>query len=470
MGGFFLLKGKKLYSEIFFNHQMGMAYISFLVQKIAHPQTIYKLVLYHRLLVFAFSLLWGVFFVLRFKWIGLLFILLFESTKYYVFGDRFLAESFIVYPLVYLLALFFYKQEEKAVYQFEYILAGILTWFVMFMREPYIPLALLLYAFLIGKKIKKEHLMSLTLFFSLTGVTLLLTPITDFVRSIFFLNKDLVMLQVGRGGTSGIGILKIFIYPILIVFQGKWTFFRIVLLLLDGVFLLSLTSRFWQKKNRLNTLFLLGILGLASVRFETPGLEYYEAFHTMVWYSMFIFLTLLLLFSEQAKKIKRLALLLYIIVIVVTFFPRYSFFWDKINKDELFTVGYGHYFVTGEVIKTLATPSSTLFLDGYDDLIYWQANSKFSYKYSMYTGLMPSYKPYKDARDDMIKNYPPDFFYSYCLKNKPEITSLPVYREIDYERVLFANKPTCLYVKKSLVPAISQAQKNVIGKFGYSLP
>ena len=53
--GYFLLQGKHLYSQIFFNHQPFMAYISAVIQYVSHPQTLFELVKYHRISVMAFA-------------------------------------------------------------------------------------------------------------------------------------------------------------------------------------------------------------------------------------------------------------------------------------------------------------------------------------------------------------------------------------------------------------------------------
>src|SRR3989304_6758934 len=165
MGGYFLLKGKHIYSEFFFNHAPLMAYISFLVQKISHPTTIYQLILFHRLSLFVFAFAFSVLLLIRFKWIALAFLLVFESVKYSFFGDRFLAESFVVYPAVYLLGLVLFKIKNEKLKPFDYIFSSIFVWFIIFMREPYIPLALFLYLCLvIGKKDIREKITSIGIF------------------------------------------------------------------------------------------------------------------------------------------------------------------------------------------------------------------------------------------------------------------------------------------------------------------
>ena len=56
-----MLRGKTLYSQIFFNHQPLMAYLSFLIQALSQPKTLYHLILFHHLFIILFSLLLDLF-------------------------------------------------------------------------------------------------------------------------------------------------------------------------------------------------------------------------------------------------------------------------------------------------------------------------------------------------------------------------------------------------------------------------
>lgn len=148
--GYFLLQGKILYKDIFFNHQPLMAYISAVIQAISRPQTLYQLVFYHRLFVVGLSFVSFLYFVFRYRWVGLGTLVLWESTKYYLFGNRFLAEGLIVYPLLFLFFLLVLQITKKRVFLWEYAVSGIAFWFIVWSREPYIPLACVLYACFLG--------------------------------------------------------------------------------------------------------------------------------------------------------------------------------------------------------------------------------------------------------------------------------------------------------------------------------
>lgn len=68
----------------------------------------------------------------------------------------------------------------------------------------------------------------------------------------------------------------------------------------------------------------------------------------------------------------------------------------------------------GTIMRDLSDKKSTLFLDDYDDLVYFEAKLAPAYKYSWYTSFGNRIPRYVDARDEMFLKYPPDFYYGDC--------------------------------------------------------
>src|SRR5258706_10332658 len=232
IAGYFMIKGRALFSQIFFNHQVLMAYISFAIQKVFHPTTLYKLVLYHRLFIIFFSAIFNIFIVIRFKLKALGFVIFYESLKYYLFGNLFLAEAVIVYPFVYLFFLLFEKVEKKVLSPRDIILSGICTWFIIFMREPFIPLAIFFYIFILfEKKIKRITIISFALFIILSLITLLSVSMKDFFYQVILFN----LLHKIPSQTQESSLFQIIFYPFAIFFGGKWNFFRTNIVGLDAI-------------------------------------------------------------------------------------------------------------------------------------------------------------------------------------------------------------------------------------------
>lgn len=450
--GYFIGKGKTLYSEIFFNHQPFMAYLSYVIQSV-RPDSLYQLILYHRIFIILFSFLINILLVARFGWPGLGFALLYETTKYYMFGDRFLAENLVVYPLVYLFGLVFLKFKGKPVFKWELIIAAFFTWFVVFMREPFVPVALTLYSSLLWtKKFSKKHQFSLILFSGLTLATIVLLPIKDYIFNVITVNAA---VEVSAREVYN-NLPRIFAYPLYTLFEGQWNFLKPILVGLSVIFIVSATIYGVKFKKLKQVLFTIFILGLANTRVVQPSTMFYEAFHMTAWYGLFIASTLLIL-QELDRKIRIVGVLALIIIFIYSI-SHGSFFYEKIDGRHEFTTNYGHYFVQGEVIKALSNSSDTLFVDGFDELIHWTADRPSPYKYSLYTSVMPYFPVYTDAREEMFKNNPPDFYYGTCPGDINAQRLMPEEVLADYTQVYFSEKPTCLYVRKTKLSTITQGQ------------
>src|SRR6185503_17265114 len=78
---YFMTQGKTLYSQIFFNHQPLMVFISFLIQEFKHPQSVFEFLLYHRYFIYGFSAVMGMIIAIRFRIAGIMFVILYEITK-----------------------------------------------------------------------------------------------------------------------------------------------------------------------------------------------------------------------------------------------------------------------------------------------------------------------------------------------------------------------------------------------------
>lgn len=474
MAAYFMEKGNTLYSEIFFNHQMLAVYISNFVQSLTNPETIYHLVLYHRVAILLFGFAMDLLILYRFRLAGAGFILFFEISKYYVFGNRFLPEAFIIYPLVYLFGLVFEKLMQKRITTFDYIISSVFSWFVIFMREPYVLLVFILFTIIMfEKKISKIKLMPITILLAFSLLTIASVPMKDYFFNVITVNATTVGKQeIQSSKILGMGLFKVFFYPIYIFIASKWNIFRIFLIGLSAIFIfLSFYFAVYLKKTKLVIFVFLG-LAIANIRYVEPGTIFYEAFHSIQWYGLFIFAIFLML--DYLYKIKnKLTYILgfFLLILFVNFtFSKESYIWEKIDRSVEFVTNYGPYLSNGEVIRLLSKATDTMFVDRWDDMIYWQAKLDSSYKYSWYTGIMPTFDIYDKSRIDMFKKNPPDFYYGFCPGKATYSTTLPDFIRNEYAQLYFSSNPTCLYIKKTKIPEISNEQWEGIMQFGYYLP
>lgn len=467
MAGWFVLKGRVLYEQIFFNHQPLTAYISAAVQLLGKPGSIYQLVLFHRLFVYVFAFGFGLLLLRKFGVKALLFLVVYESTKYYFFGDRFLAEGLIVYPLVYLFGLVLTGLQKRLFTVFDLVLGTLSAWFVVFMREPYVPLALFIYAaFFFLLKTKKHKFVSLGILLLSSCGLFVFFPFSDYYFSVITVNTAFHLQQPFTYQE----FFKAFFYPLAIFFYGRETPLRYYEMVLSGVFLLLFFFILKQKRILKVLIIIFLSLGLANLRPNPPGIQFYEAFHMLSWYALFIFSLCFLLFQLQLHRFgwvfRGLTFLIISSLFIFLVIPS-SYIREKTDSQGLFYEGYNQYYTAGEVVRRLSTPNQTLFLDGWNDLIYWQADRVSSYKYAWYTSIMSGFPRYTLAREELLANNPPDFFYGAC-KEWP-FSKVGTKFLSGYRRFYFSGVPTCLYMRRDVAAAVTKAQSESILDLSYSL-
>lgn len=460
--GYFLTRGKQLYSDIFYNHQPLPAYISAVIQQITKPENIYELLLRSRQFVFIFAFIWEALLIMRFGIIGLAFAVLYELTKFYAFGDRFLAEGLIVYPFVYMTGVLWKPHGKKLLSVADLTIATLSTWFVIFMREPYIPAVLLLYGILLMFHTEKRNRIIFAGILIVVSIfTILALPFQDYFFNVVTVNKQTVLADtLNQSGGGGFSVLSSFIYPVLLLLVQNRNIFHQLLTQISVIFLGSLVFLFRYRKYRFQIISTIIILGLANLRIVPVGTVFYESFHLLPWYAMFLFTTVTLstlIFSLHRRIGIVAGFGLAIVVIQMSFSPQ-MFFRERIDTHAEFITNYGSELQIGNVAKALLRPEQSLFLDGWAELIYWQADRISPYQYAWYTSVMPFIPRYKDARLSMFKNSPPDMYYGTCPKENNQTRMLPETVRPLYVQLQSQGKPTCVWIKKAIIPTITDQQ------------
>lgn len=474
LAAYFMQHGKTLYSEIFFNHQMLPAFMSYAVQTLSRPENIYELLLRHRQTLLLFSLAMNLLLLFRFGLPAVGFMLFYEFSKFYVFGDRFLAEGFIVYACVYLVGIIWSKYQLKKIYAFDYIFAGIFAWFIIFMREPYVPLALFLYlALLWGQPFVLPKKMSLILFFLLSAGTILAMPLQDYYFNVVTVNQQTIFQSESQSSDlAGVGLARVFLYPIIIFLEGEWNLFHKLLAVFSALYIsIAAYLAFIKKRYILIGILFIG-LGLANLRIVTPGRVYYEAFHMIPWYGVFLFTTFLFL-QQLYKTQKSMTYIIYgglIGLFCYFIFSPSSFIQSPPDPHTSLLTNFGRELQAGETVKALSTPGDFLFLDGADDIVYWHANMMSQYYYSWYTSVMPSFPVYAEERIRMFKETPPDFYYGSCPGEKSRDRIMPDDIRPQYVQLYADGGQTCLYIHKTKISEITNEQWEKAKAFRYELP
>ncbi len=471
---YFMLKGRQIYSEIFHNHQMLMPVISYGIQKVLHPQTFFQLIVYHRLFVLVFGFVANILLMIRFKKIGMLFAIFYELSKFYAFGHLFQAESLIVYPLVYLFLLSWQRRTGKVVSSIEMYIAGLCFLFVFLLREPYIPLAALLYisSVVVSKKdIKNIHVrLSLCMTTLMTILVTVFLPLKDYVFSLFYVNKmEVASQELQAHGGMIYALAYSFLYPIISIFSG---YSRVELLIKTIGVLFVILSVLYIKvtKKWTHILLIWSILGFAAIRPVVPGTVYWQAYRMLPWWAL-VFVSMFALFSTLIeRKYHKFVLVSLSLGFVYMFFlivQPTTFIWEKINLSDTFKTSYSEYFRNGEVARILSSQGDTYFVNDYDSLSFWQSGLDSSYKYALYYPVMTHISQYTDERESMFLHTPPTFYEGgdcdLVTNTGLSKSVLPLYTPL-----LSNGKPSCFYMLKDKLRHISIDQWRMASQLGYS--
>ena len=462
---YFLKMGKPLYAQIFFNRQPFMAYASLAVQWVTRPESLYKLVLYHRLAIMVYAFMMGLFLIWRFRIPALLFLVLYEGTKFYVYGYQFIGEAVIVYPLVYAAAVVWQSFQRKKTWSLDWYLVPLSIALVFWTREPYIPVAVgILAAFVYVKRKDVKVYISIFLSALFCITPYLIIPIHEYARQVIEVNA-----RVASSALDLKSLLYAFAYPVVIFFSGKQTFFREIEI---GIMVFVGTALYLQTKaakNHVPNLVMFGILGLAAIRSVAPGVMYFEAFHMLPWYGLACLICVLFVDSIVHHRAKKIVTVGFILFALWAFAAPSAFIWEKVDKQVEFESQYAKYSHYSQAIKLLTTQGQKIFLDMWDDVIYWESMRDSSYPYSLYIPVAAGISPYKEARMSMLRETPPDIYYS-CPQLQSAYNSLPSDIELNYTQLLTQGAPSCLYVRNALIADLSSAKREALSNLGFTTP
>jgi hypothetical protein len=337
-------------------------------------------------------------------------------------------------------------------------------------------LALLFYGrlFFIHKG-KKGIFFSLSLFSLLCLVTLtsIFSSFSEYLYQLIIFNKNVALPAEAKGDSLFFRFLTGIFYPVAILFSTKWNHLRVVLIGLSVVFLFSSTLLALKLRRFTLSIFVILVLGFLAIRSVYPATLFFEAFHMVVWFGVFVMAAILSSFVlYENKKTKRTGRILLIALAGVFLFAisPSSFLWEKVNRDEEFTRNYAHYYVNGEVIRVLSKRGDTLFAYMWDYFIHWQSKLDSSYPFAIYSFSTEGDGRFRVLRDRMFIKNPPSFYYTYCPKDvfaSPYISSESA---VSYRQLWRNGNPTCTYIQKAKIQEISKEQWSKAASLGFYLP
>jgi len=466
--GNYLLKGDKLYTDLFSHHQPLGYVFSAAIQKVTHPNTIPSLIKKHRQAMVVWSLIWyGIIFA-RFRLKAAPFIAIFELTKLSLLGNLFLSESLIAYPLIYLSLAILGEESFKT---WEQVFVGFCFGLSVFLLSPIWPLLLVLGILFILKE-KKTALKSAA--FVLLGalpVALLILPfigVSQYFHDAFYINLH-YYIPLTSDDPMQIAVFKGMLAPIFSLVEGLNSPTGILIKILSAIFIVQLAILV-KKGDWRKALIAFLVLGSANIRYIRSGQEYYTGFHLLPWFAVLITLTgwMNLEFFKNAKKtyLKILFALLLFLPLAYSLFSASKLLFPKRDTNLDLYINYSRQSDAGDAIKIMKAPGDTLFVAPDEWLVFWEAQINHSGKMLNYYAWNAQVPELRDSVSADFKNNPPTFVYCDCNGDYLGLSEpLKNYRQLNKDK-----NPSHVYILSSKMASLGKDQLNKLSFYGYSLP
>lgn len=465
--GKYLREGEKLYSDLFSHHQ-PLAYIfSAGIQEVTDPNSLYLLTKRHREFIILYSIIWSGFFIYKFGFPLLLFTIIYELNKFYIFGNLFLSESLAVYPIIYIVSMVLIKEKDYS--RKEMVFLGFCFSLAALLLAPLWPLLFVLLISVIYKIGKPFPRNLLTFFWGslpLIILSIYFSSITKYFYNVFYINFK-YYISITNNGTPLVSIIKSYLTPLISFLPGaEITPLLSITQILSVIFMLYIAISIKMKKYR-TSCFIVFLLGLANFRYIQPGKQFYEGFHLLPWFSLLI-LVISILFWKIMKNNKEgairisSAILITIAILASIYYSQNNLFEKRDMLNDQY-INYSRQFDFGNAIKIMKADSHRLFVVPDEWLIYWQADIKHASYMVNYYMWMSSVPEIKNSIDDMFLNNPPEFFYCEPCNE----SSLQEYSK--YQFIKKDGKSTKLLVLKDVVEGLSKKQIEELKFFNISL-
>lgn len=464
--GRYLQKGEILYDDIITNHQPVTHILSYLVQDITKPNNTYSLIKNHRLAIVIWSCIWSILLVIYFDWGALMFIVLFELTKGYIFGNLFLAESITTYPLVFFIGL---TISQRKLSNLEIFIGGICLCLCGLLFGPLIPL--LTFLTLVLTYGKRQHLKTY-LKFLLPGMLIVLFGVLKFTSLLgyihYYLYTNLIYTipnyhQTYYNEPWILTISKSFLTPVLAFLRFDTTPTLNIIRILTVSLVFNLLAAKAKRLQRLLLIFI--ILGLTNIRFVYPGNEHFAA-GFLPWYSSFIFITSIIVlrsFKTNHTLLKLFNIVIISLVLVLSIKYSQPLLFTKRDPQLDYSINYSTQTDRGKAIQIMKEDKDTLFVSLDAWLVYWQSDTNHLPKLF---GYYPWMSGITDLHKTFLKSFeksPPTFIYCDNCKGSEFEKFLVNYIEIQKDK----NK-TNLFVSAEKVKNLTPNQKEQLKNYNFT--
>ena len=453
--GNYVSEGKKLYQDVFSQHQPTLFLLSAGWQKIVDPDNMRMVVKRHRELMIIWSIIWIFILTSRFGWPLFFAGTVLELTKIDFLGNLFLAESFVVYPLIYLVAYVLESSHRPVNVEMFFVIC--LIWFVWFSLAPVWPLLGAILLWLIYETKQKKLVLSLILLIGLSFVVIMsgYIGIRQYWTDAIFINyKHYIPLTTRIGLLPS--LLKAFLAPIFALWSSGGALLNVIKVLSLG-FIIQI---FWLIKDKLygKAIMFIAILGLSNLRYIDPSTTLYGAFHMLPWFGLLIFFNIL----EITKH--KLNIVLITVIFIVTLGVAKHSLWDR---RDISTDYYVHFSPLEDIRKAVEIIASegghTIWVEPVQYWPHWRTGAGQFTTMVNYYGWMNQTPPLKQELKGALSSSLPTIVWA-------ENTRLGIGDYLSqYTSIYRDDKATSLYLRSDKIPSLSPKQRQDLSYYRFEI-
>ncbi|MBL7159437.1 hypothetical protein ISS85_03105 [Candidatus Microgenomates bacterium] len=480
IAGHYMAQGKKLYSEIFSHKQPMPAVFSALINKTLKPNSLFLFIKRHREAVFFYSVFWYLVFLIEFGWSGLVFSIAIEISKRFLLGDLFLAESLVIFPLVYVLGclwrLNWKKYDLSGLRKLLFLFSLILIPFQLFILIPFT--AILVFYLFLRERFKKRLFISFFVIFMIFFLVFL--PFVSYFD--YFFNTKAAIMTHYLKDTINKGLFEqfslAFLRPFVIAISFPKTEFGLFVWFLSIIYLLSFIYLFFKKrKKRVFLFFTFLLLGFANLRPEQIEATFYGGFHGLPWFSLIILLMTIQIreiISLWNKEKKTFFSFIVVSLAFLTLIYSGNFlikdYFRKVDRERDFWVNFSQFLGIGRVIKTLSNNGDKLMTIPVEQILYFSSGltpqNRFLYTYEW---IFSNEKLKNELKMDLEKNPPNFVYYDYAsVGNEARILFDLTLK--NYVQLKNNDTTSNLLVKSDRLDNLEDWQIKGIKTFGFTIP
>jgi hypothetical protein len=444
-----LINGHKIYTNIFTHHQPGAYLLSALIQNTVKPNSVEMVIKKHRQFIFLWSIIWIIFLSYRFGLHLLIPMLIFEFIKNKYLGNLFLAESLVIFPIIYLVLGFISKKMSLK----ELFFWGIICGFVGITLAPIWPLILFMVLMVFYNNRTRISNCGVVI---LGGLIVVLTALPFIDLKGYYENAILInqkyYISIAGGNNIFLSIIKSFTTPILFLKNGL-NIPEILIIKYFIVFFIILLIILIRQKQWLKIFLIVTTLSLTNLRnFELEKIHY-DGFHLLIWVGLFFAIT----FYFIPKKWRFVGIL----PIILLLFINYQKIITPPNYIQDFEIYYSRIFNMSEAIRMTKNNNDRLLAMPDYVLGYWQGDIQPQGRFIFFYKWMTSVDQLKS---EQLKNFDkqPEYLIIGNSENLSLSSILSQYINFKYR----GSESSEFYIKKDLYKTFSPEKIEKLKYYG----